>query len=299
MTVVLSRRSCSGIMSVTLTYIIAKFLTRARPRFEETIESLRGERVCPHPDDAFAQLAALCAGLAMRAGRRARPHMVARRTPAGLGAGRAATRASSRSRTPLEWLMAATLDVAARENAGHVVQDVGSRVLVVAGIRIRRALTMSIFSWVSLSTTLETRLVSLIVSFLVLEEFKFQGLLEPFVGPVIELLAVKGQCTDVIHDLAAEVVTALSGMSIFSSMDRISRSIRLFGLSGVLVPDLLPLSISLDVVDVVAAEPRQRQSSSAAMARCTSFFTMPRISSSTTRASAGSACAFPSLLISE
>jgi len=39
-----------------------------------------------------------------------------------------------RSFAPIEWLVAATLDVTARENAGHVVQDVGSRVLVVAVI---------------------------------------------------------------------------------------------------------------------------------------------------------------------
>src|SRR5271166_4497064 len=61
------------------------------------------------------------------------PHMVARRTPAGLRSGRVADRLL-RSFTPIEWLVAATLDVTARENAGHVVQDVGSRVLVVAVI---------------------------------------------------------------------------------------------------------------------------------------------------------------------
>jgi hypothetical protein len=44
------------------------------------------------------------------------------------------TRGLLRSFAPIEWLVAATLDVTARENAGHVVQDVGSRVVVVAVI---------------------------------------------------------------------------------------------------------------------------------------------------------------------
>jgi hypothetical protein len=41
---------------------------------------------------------------------------------------------------------------------------------------------MSIFSCVSLSTTLETRLVSLIAVLLVLEELELEGLVQPLVG---------------------------------------------------------------------------------------------------------------------
>jgi hypothetical protein len=52
-----------------------------------------------------------------------------------------------------------------------------------------------------------------------------QGLLQPLVGLVVEGLAVDGQRADVVHDLAAEVVLACaSEISIFSSMERISRS---------------------------------------------------------------------------
>ncbi len=50
------------------------------------------------------------------------------------GAGVGSLTGLLRSFAPIEWLVAATLDVTARENAGHVVQDVGSRVLVVAVI---------------------------------------------------------------------------------------------------------------------------------------------------------------------
>jgi hypothetical protein len=50
------------------------------------------------------------------------------------GAGVGSLTGLLRSFAPIEWLVAAALDVTARENAGHVVQDVGSRVLVVAVI---------------------------------------------------------------------------------------------------------------------------------------------------------------------
>ncbi len=52
---------------------------------------------------------------------------------------------------------------------------------------------MSIFSWVSLSTTLVTRLVSLMVSFWSWKSLQLEGLLQPFVGLVVELLAVQGE----------------------------------------------------------------------------------------------------------
>ena len=93
---------------------------------------------------------------------------------------------------------------------------------------------------------------------LVLEQFQFQCLLEPFVRAIIELLAIDGERTDVVHDLAAEVVfTAIGNVDLF--FDAAHQSFVGFDvIAGVAIPHLLALRVRFDVVDVVPAEFRER-----------------------------------------
>src|SRR5690606_18516609 len=93
---------------------------------------------------------------------------------------------------------------------------------------------------------------------LVLEQLQLEGLLEPRVGVVAELLAIHRQRADVVHDLAAEVVlAALRDVDLL--LDRPHQPlVRLLVLARVLVPDLLPLRVRLHVVDVVGAQPLER-----------------------------------------
>ena len=116
----------------------------------------------------------------------------------------------------------------------------------------------SILSCVSLSMTLETKLESLIESFWSSKSFISSARRRRSLVSYAELLALDRERTDVVHDLAPEVVLALSGMSIFSSIERISRSSGLLVATGVLVLDLLLEGVGANVVDVVGAQPRDR-----------------------------------------
>src|SRR5262245_916836 len=107
-----------------------------------------------------------------------------------------------------EVLMAAALDVAAGEDAGDVVEHVGRRVLVVAVVADQAGLDDVDLLLGVLVDDAGDQAGELDRILLVLEQLELQGLLEAFVGPVIEPLAVEGQRPDVVHDLAAEVVLA-------------------------------------------------------------------------------------------
>ena len=93
---------------------------------------------------------------------------------------------------------------------------------------------------------------------LVLEQLQLERLVQPLVGPVVELLAFDRERADVVHDLAAEVVLAALG-DVDLLLDRAHQAlVRLLVLAGVLVLHLLLLRVGLDVVDVVAAQLRDR-----------------------------------------
>ncbi len=90
--------------------------------------------------------------------------------------------------------------------------------------------------------------------FLILKQFEFQRFIQPLVRFVIKLLAVDGKRTDVIHDLAAEIVLPAIGNIDFLFNRAHQPLIRLFVLAGEGVLHLLLLRVGLDVVDVVAAK---------------------------------------------
>src|SRR5207245_3805440 len=93
---------------------------------------------------------------------------------------------------------------------------------------------------------------------LVLEELQLEGLLQPLVGLVVELLALEGQGRDVVHDLAAEVVLAALG-DVDLLLDRAHEPlVGVLLLAGELVADLLPEGVGLDVVHVVPAQAGDR-----------------------------------------
>ena len=87
--------------------------------------------------------------------------------------------------------MAAALDVAAGEDAGDVVQDVGRRVLVVAVVADQAALDDVDLLLRVLVDDAGDQAGELDRVLLVLEQLELQGLLEPLVGLVVELLAVE------------------------------------------------------------------------------------------------------------
>jgi hypothetical protein len=89
---------------------------------------------------------------------------------------------------------------------------------------ISRLLTTSIFSCVSLSTTFGDHARELDRVLLILEQLELERAVQPVVGVVVELLAVERQRPDVVHDLRRKSSLRDSGMSIFSSIERISRS---------------------------------------------------------------------------
>ena len=119
---------------------------------------------------------------------------------------------------------------------------------------MRRPLTTSIFSCVVSSTTLETKLVSLKESFWSSNSLSSSALCRSLVGLVVEVLAFDRQSTDVVHDLAAEIVFARLGYPDLLLDGTHEPLVRLFVLPGVLVADLLLLCVGLDVVDVIGAE---------------------------------------------
>ena len=153
--------------------------------------------------------------------------------------------------------MAPALHVAPGEDAGDVVEHVVGRVLVVAVVADQAALDDVDLLLRVLVDHAGDQVLELDRVLLVLEELEFQGLLEPLVGLVVELLAVEREGADVVHDLAAEVVLAALG-DVDLLLDRPHQPlVGLLGLAGVLVLDLLALGVRLDVVDVVAAEAGQ------------------------------------------
>ena len=82
--------------------------------------------------------------------------------------------------------------------------------------------------------------------------------MQALVRLVIEFLAVERQGSDVIHDLAAEIVFASFG-DIDSFFDRPHQAfIRLFVLTGKLVSHFFTLRIGFYVVDVVRTQSHQR-----------------------------------------
>jgi len=76
---------------------------------------------------------------------------------------------------------------------------------------------------------------------------------EPLISGVIEGLAIEGQSTDVVHDLRRKSSLRLSGISIFSSMERISFSFASL-LRRCTCLHFLLLRVCLDIVDVIGTE---------------------------------------------
>ncbi len=150
--------------------------------------------------------------------------------------------------------VAAAFDVSAGEDGGDVVEDVGGGVLVVAVVADEALLDDVDFFLGVLVDDAGNERGELDGVLLVLEEFQFQGLLEAFVGAVVEALAVDGEGADVVHDFAAEVVLAAIGDVDFFLDGPHEALVGFLGLAGVLVLDLLALGVGLDVVDVVVAE---------------------------------------------
>ena len=87
--------------------------------------------------------------------------------------------------------MATAPDIAAGKDAGHVVEHVGRRILVVAVIADQSCLDDVDLLLGVLVHHARNQARQLDRILLILEEFEFQGLLESFVGLVIELLAVE------------------------------------------------------------------------------------------------------------
>ncbi len=145
-----------------------------------------------------------------------------------------------------------------REDAGHVVQHVGSAFLVVAKVSNQSAL-----DHVDLALRVGVDHVAhqareLDRVLLVFEQLQLQRTVQTLVRLVIECLAVNAQRADVVHDLAAEIVLAAVGYLDFL-LDRPHQSlIRLFVHAGELIPHLFALGIRLDVVDVIGAQPLER-----------------------------------------
>ena len=109
---------------------------------------------------------------------------------------------------------------------------------------------------------------------LILEELQLERAAQAIVRVPLELLALDRERADEVHDLAPEVVFAVLG-DLDLLFDRPHQAlVRLLVLAGVAVLDLLLERVGLDVVDVVARRACAIASSSALIARWTSFFTI-------------------------
>jgi hypothetical protein len=146
----------------------------------------------------------------------------------------------------------------AGEDRGHVVQHVGGGLLVVAEVADQACLDhVDLLLGVLVDHARDER-GELDRVLLILEQLQLQGLVQALVGAVVEGLALDRERTDVVHDLAAEVVLARLG-DVDLLLDRAHQPlVRLLVLAGVAVAHLLALGVGLDVVDVVAAEPLDR-----------------------------------------
>src|SRR5262249_10126787 len=103
---------------------------------------------------------------------------------------------------------ASRLDVSAREDRGHEVEDIGRRHLVVAGVvdppllddvdlGLRIAIDHARYQRGQLDRIL-----------LILEQLGLERLVQPLVGLVVERAALDRERADVVHDLAPEIVLA-------------------------------------------------------------------------------------------
>jgi hypothetical protein len=127
-----SRRSCSGMISISLTYVIANFRPGPIP------DSRKQLRLCAEKSPAFLSMMHLPnfpASHARLSGDQCKSTCRAAhgRGKDACGTGSSGRPARSTPRSDPK-LVAAPLDVTSREDAGDVVQDVGGRVLVVAVI---------------------------------------------------------------------------------------------------------------------------------------------------------------------
>src|SRR6266498_656376 len=150
------------------------------------------------------------------------------------------------------------LAVPAREDGSDVVEDVGGADVAVGVVLDQPALDdvdLLLGVLVHHATDQAGELDGVL---LVLEELQLQGLLQPLVGPVVELLSLQGEGGDVVHDLAPEVVlAALRDVDLL--LDGAHQAlVGVVLLPGELVPHLLVEGVGLDVVHVVAAEPVDR-----------------------------------------
>src|SRR5262245_19703153 len=150
------------------------------------------------------------------------------------------------------------LAVAAGEDGGHVVQDVGGTDVAVPVVLDEAPLhDVDLLLGVPVHDARdEARELDRVL--LVLEDLELEGLLQPLVGLVVELLALEGERGDVVHDLAAEVVlAALRDVDLL--LDRAHEPlVGVVLLPRELVPHLLVEGVGLDVVHVVAAKAGDR-----------------------------------------
>ena len=144
--------------------------------------------------------------------------------------------------------------VATGENAGDVVQNVGSRYFIITEV-----LDEALFDDVDLFLGFiiddaADEVFEFDGVFLVFEEFEFEGFEQAGVGVVLEPTAFDGQGADVVHDLLAEIIFPAVGDVDFFLDGAHQAFVGFFIAAGVLVADALLLGVGFHVFYIVCGE---------------------------------------------